>query len=151
VAGEDLRDQPPPPLGQRDGDEAPVVHAARLPDQAAAHEVAHDDRGVAVAAEQLRAEVPLAQGPVVQERLQHAELPDGQPRRCHHAVHPGGHRLGGPHELDVGVERRRLHRGARIAGGHGSNLNGLYVDPPALSSRGTAVAAGYAWARTNSG
>jgi hypothetical protein len=33
----------------------------------------HDDRGVAVAAQQLGAEVALAQRPVVQQRLQHAE------------------------------------------------------------------------------
>jgi len=125
VAGKDLRDQPASPLGQRHDDEPAIVTTALLRDQAAPNEVADHDGGVAVAAQQLLTEIALAQRPVVQQRLQHAELSDGEPGRRHHAPHPRGHRLGGPHELDVGVERRRLHRGARIARGHSSNLNGL--------------------------
>jgi len=125
VAGKDPRDQAPPRPGQRDHDEPPVVATARLLDEAAAGQVGHDDRGVAVAAQQLGAEVALAQRPVVQQRFQHAELPDGQPGRRHDAVHPGGDRLGRAHQLDVGVQGGRLGRAAGIAGRHRSNLNGL--------------------------
>jgi len=125
VAGEDLLDQSPPRGGQRDHHEPPIVTPAHLLDQPAADEVGHDDRGVAVAAQQLGAEIALAQRAVVQQRLQHAELADGQARRRHHAVHPGGDRLGRPHQLDVGVEGGGLGRSARVAGRHGSNLNGL--------------------------
>jgi hypothetical protein len=125
VPGKDLRDQPASLLGQRHHDEPAIVTTPLLLDQAATDEVAHHDGGVAVAAQQLLTEIALAQRSVVQQRLQHAELSDGEPGRRHHAAHPGRDRLGGPHELDVGVERRRLHRSARIARGHGSNLNGL--------------------------
>jgi len=125
VPGEDLRDQPPPPAGQRDHDEPPIVAAARLLDESPAGEVGHDDRGVAVAAQQLGAEVPLAQRPVVQQRLQDAELPDREPRRRHHAIHPGRDRLRRSHQLDVGVEGGRLGRAAGVARRHRSNLNGL--------------------------
>jgi hypothetical protein len=125
MAGKDLRDQPPPRLGQRDRDEPPVVAPARRRDQAAAGEVGHDDRGVTVAAQQLGAEVALAQRPVVQQRLQHAELADREAGRRHHAVHPGGDGLGRPHQLDVRVEGGGLGRTAGIASRHGSNLNGL--------------------------
>jgi hypothetical protein len=125
VAREDAGDQPVPPLGQADRHEPAIVTAPLLRHQATPDEIRDDDRGIAVAAQQLLAEVPLAERTVVQERFQHAELPDGQPRRRHDAAHPGGDRLGGAHELDVGVERRRLRRGARIAGGHSSNLNGM--------------------------
>jgi hypothetical protein len=125
VAGKDLRDQPASPLGQRHDDEPAIVTPTLLVDQAATDEVADHDGGVAVAAQQLFTEIALAQRPVMQQRLQHAELSDGEPGRRHHAPHPRGDRLGGPHELDVGVERGRLPRRARIARGHSSNLNGL--------------------------
>jgi hypothetical protein len=54
-----------PGAGQRHHDESPVVAPARLLDQPAANQVGHDDRGVAVAAEQLGPEVALAQRPVM--------------------------------------------------------------------------------------
>jgi hypothetical protein len=66
VAGKDLGDQPTAPLGQRDGDEATVVAPALLLDEAAADEVAHHHRGVAVAAKQLLAELALVERPVVE-------------------------------------------------------------------------------------
>jgi hypothetical protein len=125
VAGKDLRDQPASLLGQRHDDEPAIVTTTLLLDQAATDEVAHHDGGIAVAAQQLFTEIALAQRPVMQQRLQHAELSDGEAGRGHHAPHPRGHRLGGPHELDVGVERDRFRGSARIAGGHRSNLNGL--------------------------
>jgi hypothetical protein len=125
VARKDLRDQPPPRRGQRDHDEPPIVAPALLLGQAAPGEVGHDDRGIAVAAQQLGAEIALAERPVVQEGLQHAELADGEARRRHHAVHPRGDRLGGPHQLDVRVEGGRLGPAARVPCRHGSNLNGL--------------------------
>jgi hypothetical protein len=75
--------------------------------------------------QQLGAEVALAQRPVVQQRLQHVELADRESGRRHHAVHPGGDRLGRPHQLDVRVEGGGLGRTAGVARRHGSNLNGL--------------------------
>jgi hypothetical protein len=125
VPGEDLRDQPPPLTGQRDHDEPAIVAPPRLFDEPAAGEVGHDHRGVAVAAQQLGAEVALTQRPVVQQRLQHTELPDREPRRGHHAVHPGRDRLRRPHQLDVRVEGGGLGRVAGVARRHGSNLKGL--------------------------
>jgi hypothetical protein len=125
VAGKDLGDQSTARLGQRHDDEAPIVRPPLLGDQTTPDEIADDDRGIAVAPQQLGAEIALAQRPVVQQRLQHAELADGEPGRSHHAAHARGHRLGGPHELDVRVQRRRLRRCARIARRHGSNLKGL--------------------------
>jgi hypothetical protein len=118
VAGEDVRDQPPAGHGQAHADEPAIVLPPRLVDQAAPHQVADDHGGVAVGAQQLLAEVPLAEGPVVQQRLQHAELADREPDRGHHPAHPGGDGLGGPHQLDVGVEGRRLGRGAGVARRH---------------------------------
>jgi hypothetical protein len=50
VTGKDRGDQPASLLGERDHDEAAIVATALLGDQAAAHEVADHDRGVAVAA-----------------------------------------------------------------------------------------------------
>jgi hypothetical protein len=135
VTGEDLGDQPAPAIGQRDDDEPAIVVPARLLDEAAPHEVADDDGGVAVAAQQLDAEIALAQRAVVQQRLQDAELPDRETHRRHHSAHAGGDGLGRPHELDVGVERDRFRRGARVARRHGSNLNGLYAGRAPLSSR----------------
>jgi hypothetical protein len=125
VPGEDRRDQPLSLRGQADGHEATVVRPADLGHEPATDQVGHDHRRVAVAAQELLPEVPLAQRPVVQERLQHAELADGQASLAHHAAHPRRDRLGGPHELDVGVEGRRLRGRARVAGGHSSNLNGI--------------------------
>jgi hypothetical protein len=135
VAGKDLRDQPPARSGQRDHDESPIVAPAHLLDEAAAGEIGHDDRDVAVAAQQLRAQVALAQRPVVQQRLQHAELADREAGRRHHGVHPGGDGLGRPHQLDVRVEGGGLGGAPGIAGRHGSNLNGLYAPRPGLSSK----------------
>jgi len=123
VAGKDLRDQPASLLGQRHDDEPAIVTTTLLLDQAATDEVAHHDGGIAVAAQQLFTEIALAQRPVMQQRLQHAELSDGEAGRRHHAPHPRGHRLGGPHELDVGVEGRSLLRAAAIVGRHALNLN----------------------------
>ena len=42
-------------------------------------------------------------------------------------VEPRRHGLGGPHELDVGVEGRSFLRAAPIVGGHGLNLNRFYA------------------------
>jgi hypothetical protein len=125
VAGEDLGDEPVAWSGQGHHDEPAIVATPLLLDQPAAHEVADDDGGVAVAAQQLGAEIALAERPVMEQRLQHAELADRESGPGHHVAHAGGHRLGGPHQLDVGVERGRLQGCARVARGHRSNLNGL--------------------------
>jgi hypothetical protein len=125
VSGKDRDDQPAASLGQRDHDEAAIVATAFLRHQAPAHEVADHHRGVAVAAQQLLTELALAERAVVQQRFQHAELPDGEPGLRHHATDASGDRLGGPHQLDVGVEGSRLGRRAPVAGRHRSNLNGL--------------------------
>jgi hypothetical protein len=125
VPGKDRGDQPAAPLGQRDHDEAAIVATALLRHQPPAHEVADHHRGVAIAAQQLLAELALAERAVMQQRLQHAELPDGEPGLRHHAADAGRDRLGRPHQLDVGVEGGGLGRRARVAGRHRSNLNGL--------------------------
>jgi hypothetical protein len=125
VAGEDVRDQPPAGNSQTHGDVPAIVAPPRLVHQAAPDEVADHHRGVAVRAQQLLAEVPLAEWSVVQQGLQHAELADGEPHRGHHAAHASGDGLGRPHQLDVGVERRGLGRGAGVARRHGSNSIGF--------------------------
>jgi hypothetical protein len=125
VAGEDPGDQPVATLGQRHHDEPSIVAATRLLDEAATHEVADHHGGVAVAAQQLGAQIALAQRTVMQQRLQHAELADGEAGLRHDVAHASRHRLGGPHQLDVGVEGGGFHGGARVPRGHRSNLNGL--------------------------
>jgi hypothetical protein len=125
VPGEDLADQRAPARGERDRHEPAIILAAGLGDEPAAHQVADHHRRVAIAAEQLGAELALAERPVVQQRLQHAELADGEAGARHHVAHAGGDRLGGAHELDVGVERGRLGERARVARGHDLNSNGL--------------------------
>jgi hypothetical protein len=132
VAGEDLGDEPPAAPRQRHGDEAAIVPPASLRDEPAPDEVGHDHRGVAVAAEQLEPEVALAERTVVEQGLQHAELPDGEAGGRHHAARAGGQRLAGPHQLDVGVQGGLLERGASVARGHGSNSKGLYARPRAV-------------------
>jgi hypothetical protein len=125
VARKDLDDQPAAARAERDHHEPAIVPAPLLVHEAAPGQVGDDHRGVAVAAQQLGAEIALAERPVVQQRLQRAELPDRQPRRRHHVPRARSDRLAGPHQLDVGVERHRLHRGAPIASGHRSNLKGF--------------------------
>jgi hypothetical protein len=125
VAREDVLDEPAPSPAQRDRHEPAIVDAAHLVYEAAPHQIGDDHGGVAVAAQQLRPEVPLAQRPVVQQRFQHAELADRQAGRAHHVTDAGGDRLRGPHQLDVRVEGRRLRRGALITRGHSSNLKGF--------------------------
>jgi hypothetical protein len=125
VAGEDPGDQPAASLGQCHHDEAAIVAASLLLDQAAPHEVTDHHGGVAIAAQQLGAQIALAQRAVMQQRLQHAELADGEAGLRHDVAHAGRHRLGGPHQLDVGVEGGGFRGGARVARGHRSNLNGL--------------------------
>jgi hypothetical protein len=124
VAGKDGLDQPAPGRGQRDHDKSSIVAPSLLLDQPPAHQVGHHHRGVAIAAEQLGPEIALTERPVVQERLQHAELADRERRLGHDPADPARDRLGRPHELDVGVEHGRLDRAAGIAGRHRLNLNG---------------------------
>jgi hypothetical protein len=135
VAGEDVRDQPPAPLGETYHDVPPIVAPPRLIHQAAPDQVADHHGGVAVRAQQLLAEVPLAERSVVQQGLQHAELADGEPHRGHHAAHAGGDGLGGPHQLDVGVERRRFRWGAAIPRRHRSNSNEFLRPAPGVVNR----------------
>jgi hypothetical protein len=125
VPGEDLADQRAPTRGERDHHEAAIVLAAGLRDEPAAHQVTDHHRGVAVTAQQLGAQLALAERPVVQQGLQHAELADGEAGARHHVADARGDRLGGAHELDVGVERGGLGECARVARGHGLNSNGL--------------------------
>jgi len=125
VTGEDVGDEPAPGIGQGDRLIALVVLSARPPHEAPAQQVAHHHRGVGVAAQELLAEVALAERPVVQEGFQRAELPDGETGRAHDATHPRGQRLRRAHELDVGVEGRSLRGAAGIACRHGSNSKRL--------------------------
>jgi len=125
VAGEDVGDEAPPQPGQRHGLIAAVVLAARALDQPAAQEIAHHDGGVGVAAEEFFAQLALAEGPVVEQGLERAELADGEPGLPHHVPNPNGQRLCRAHELDVGVEGRRLRGAAGVARRHGSNSNCL--------------------------
>jgi hypothetical protein len=125
VAREDAGDEPASRLGEGDRHVAPVVAPARPLHEAPAQQIAHHHRGVGVAPQELLPEVALAERPVVQERLQRPELPDGEPGFGHHPAHPRGERLGRPHELDVGVEGRCLGGAAGVACGHGSNSNRL--------------------------
>jgi hypothetical protein len=125
VTGENRVDQPAPSPGQRHRDETAVVEPARLRDEAAAHQVGHDHRRVAVAAQQLLAEVPLAERAAMQQGLQHAELPDRQSRPGHDPADPRGDGLDRPHQLDVGVQGRGLGHGPRVPRRHGSNSKRL--------------------------
>ena len=134
MTGKDAADQPAAPLGQGHHDEAPIVATALLLDEPTPHEVTDHHRRVAVAAQQLGAQIALAERAVVQQCLQHAELADGEAGLGHDPTHPGGDGLGGAHELDVGVEGGGLGDGARVARGHSSNSNGLYDAPRPLSS-----------------
>jgi hypothetical protein len=135
VARKDLRDEPASPLGQGDGDEPAIVTPALLLHERATHEVAHDDRGVAVATQKLLTEIALTQRPVMQQGLQHAKLADGEPGGCHHPADARGHGLGRPHQLDVGVERRRFRWGAAIPRRHRSNSNEFLRPAPGVVNR----------------
>jgi hypothetical protein len=75
VPRKDPADQAAALVGERDGDEATVVGPALPPNEAPPGEVADHDRDVAAAAQELPAQIALAEGPEVQERLQGAELP----------------------------------------------------------------------------
>src|SRR5205823_7272352 len=79
VAGEYLRDEPPPLGCEVHGHVASIVVATLAPHQPAALEVVDDGRDVAAAAQQLGAERALAEGTEVQQGLQDAELRRGQP------------------------------------------------------------------------
>ena len=125
VPREDAGDETAPPVGQGDGQVAAVISPARALHEAPAEQVAHDHRGIGVAPQELLPEVALAERPVVQERLQSAELPDGQPRLRHHAAHARGERLGRAHQLDVGVESCGLRGAAGVSCRHDSNWNRL--------------------------
>jgi hypothetical protein len=125
VAGEDVGDEAPPRVGQRHGLVAAVVLAARALDEPAPQEIDHHDGGVGVAAEELLAQLALTEGPMVEQGLERAELPDGEPGPPHHVPDPNRQRLGGAHELDVRVEGRRLRGASGVACRHGSNSNRL--------------------------
>lgn len=125
MVGEDVGDEPAP--HHREGHRliTAIILAARALHEAPAEQIAHDHRGVGVAAEELLPEVALAERAVVQQRFEGAELPDGEPGRGHHAARPRGERFRRAHELDVGVERRRLRGTARVACRHVSNSKRL--------------------------
>jgi hypothetical protein len=123
VPRKDAADQAAALVRERDSDEAPVVGPALAPNETAPGKVADHDRDIAAAAQELPAEIALAEGPQVQERLQDPELADGQVGRPHQRIEPGGHRVGGAHELDVRVEGGFLLSAAAIVGGHALNLN----------------------------
>ena len=121
VAGKDVSDEPPARVGQRHRLVAPIVLASGPLHEPAAQQIAHDDGGVGVAAEQLLSELALTQRPVVQQRLQRAELADGEAGPRHDAADPRGQRLRRAHELDVRVQRGGFGGAPGVAGRHGSN------------------------------
>jgi len=100
---------------------APVVAPARAPDQPPTREVPDHHRDVAVAAEQLAPEVPLAERPEVEQRLQGPELADGEPGRAHDRLEPRGDRVRRPHQLDVGVQRGDFLGRSGVARRHSLN------------------------------
>jgi hypothetical protein len=87
-------------------------------DEAAPFEVVEDRRDIRTAAEQLEAELGLRQRSEVQQRLEHAKLPGGHPPGGERARQLRRHRVGGSHELDVGVEREPLACGSAIVRAH---------------------------------
>lgn len=125
MAGEDVGDEPSPGLRERHHLIALVVVSAGTLHQVAAEEIAHHHRGVGVASQELLAQRSLAQRAVVEQRLERAELADGQPRLPHDVSHPDRQRFRRAHQLDVRVQRGGLGGGTRIAGRHGSNSNRL--------------------------
>jgi len=140
VARKDLVDQAAAALAQRHGHEPAIVAPARPLDEPPAHEVGHDHRGVAVAAQELLPEITLAERTVVEQRLQHTELADRQARLGHDPADPVRHGLGRPHQLDVGIQRDRLDRSARVPRRHGSNSNGFVSRGPGCCQGRRAVA-----------
>jgi hypothetical protein len=125
VAGKDVGDESPARVGQRHRLVASVVFTARALDEAAAEEIAHHHCGVGLAAQELLAQLSLAERPVVEQRLQRAELPDGEAGSPHHVADANGQGLRRAHQLDVRVQRDGLGRAAPVAGRHGSNSNRL--------------------------
>ena len=90
MAGEDVGDEAPPELGQRHGLIAAVVLATGALDQPAAQEIAHHDGGIGLTAEEFFAQLALAEGSVLKQGLERAELPDGEPGPPHHVPNPNG-------------------------------------------------------------
>ena len=70
VTGEDVGDEPAPGLGQGDRLIALVVLSTRPLHETPAQQVAHHHHGIRVAAQELLAEVALAERPVVVPHLQ---------------------------------------------------------------------------------
>src|SRR5260370_9712644 len=130
VARKDPADQSAALVGERDRDEPPVLRPPVAAHEPAPREVADHHRDVPAAAEELAAQVPLAERSPVEQRLQRAELADGQVVGAHQRIEARGHRVGRAHELDVRVERGPLLRGTPVVGGHTLNLNRLLVRAP---------------------
>ena len=108
MTGEENADEPTALVGEADRDEAAIIAPAGPAHQPAQGEIADHHRDVAAAAQQLASEVALAERAQVPQRLEGAELADGETGCRHAGLEPRGHRLRRPHQLDVGVQSRDL-------------------------------------------
>src|SRR6185503_12396976 len=83
VPGEEVTDEPTALVGETDRDEAAIVTTPGPTHQSTECEIADHHGDVAAAAQQLASEIALAERAQVQQRLQGAELADGQSDRGH--------------------------------------------------------------------
>src|SRR5260370_11331478 len=86
VARKDPADQPAALVGERDRDESPILRPPVTAHEPAPREGADHHPDVASAAEELPAQVPLAERAPVEQRLQRAELADGQAAAPHERI-----------------------------------------------------------------
>lgn len=115
MVGEDVGDEPAPHHREGHCLITAIILAARALHEAPAEQIAHDHRGVGVAAEELLPEVALAHRAQVEEDVQRGELAERQLLQREVAVGPRRDRLRGADELEVGIERARFVRGAGVA------------------------------------
>src|SRR5829696_1508343 len=144
VCGKDILDRRAAGGGEVDNLHAPVVGVALAAHPAVALQVVDDGREVAAAHEQLVAEPRLRHRPEMKERLEHAELADGEAvlageRRVRTAVHAGE----SARELDVGVEREDLARRAAVVRPHAGPVDCSTSNICRRNDAGNAAAAPY--------
>jgi hypothetical protein len=119
VRWEQLLDQAASGVGQRDVDDTPVAGATRARDESTTFEVVEDRHHVRPAAEQLAGDLGLRHFPEMEQRFEHAELSGREAGRGGMACQLTRQRVGGPHQLDVGIQRQPLARCAAEVCAHG--------------------------------